>query len=503
MSSKVLQTPQIIAIIGSTIRVAHPSTEGMISTQLGSPIASGGTTMTVLDNNGLINAEYLVVGKIGSAQAEIVAINGAITRGTALTVANTLAFGHELQAPVTRVYERGFKIYGAATDGGVGTLIASVDAIASPIADAVLIQWDKQYSEYTLLSSDTAYAYYYVVFTDGTTVSGASAYVAATGADPNTVESLSNQALVMTNSEVDEELLTRTSLIQWAQEGQDAIAQFTYLDSQSGRRIQKNWSFEVILDSALAAVQNKTKYDLSSLTRKPKTRGSDTSIISVRVGNSRPRIKTQLEQYDRYMEGTSMTLLNGAASIGAVTLTVDSTADFNTSGSITVGVDTITYTGKTATQFTGIPASGSGSITVAHADNLEVWQGNSQGMPVKYCIDGETLMFDVPFNSTNAGKNINIRMFAEMPKLTKLSDKTLVTFYNVLPYYIAYKIMQRKEQLDVAATFLATFKDEVTNIALADRVPTSDTQTYYVFGDPLTEQAGTLDPNNSNSYYRF
>lgn len=62
-----------------------------------------------------------------------------------------------------------------------------------------------------------------------------------------------------------------------------------------------------------------------------------------------------------------------AASIGATTLTVNDTTEFDSSGTILVmtyntstqawAIQTLTYTGKTSTTFTGIPASSTGSIT--------------------------------------------------------------------------------------------------------------------------------------------
>lgn len=70
----------------------------------------------------------------------------------------------------------------------------------------------------------------------------------------------------------------------------------------------------------------------------------------------------------------SQALTTADAAIGDTTLNVDSTAGFDASGSFTLlAVSalgaftsmTITYTGKTATTFTGIPASSTGSITTA------------------------------------------------------------------------------------------------------------------------------------------
>ena len=50
------------------------------------------------------------------------------------------------------------------------------------------------------------------------------------------------------------------------------------------------------------------------------------------------------------------------ANKGATTLTVPSTAGYPTSGALFTQLGVITYTGTTSTTFTGIPASGTGSI---------------------------------------------------------------------------------------------------------------------------------------------
>jgi len=66
---------------------------------------------------------------------------------------------------------------------------------------------------------------------------------------------------------------------------------------------------------------------------------------------------------------TASTALYTAASAGNTFLNVVSTDGFPDSGSLTVYGEpaALTYTGKTSLSFTGIPASGTGSITMAHA----------------------------------------------------------------------------------------------------------------------------------------
>lgn len=502
MTAKSLQTPQIIEIKGSTIRVAHPSVSGNVTTALSAPIAAAGTAAYFRDNNGFADNDWFVVGQIGRSQTEENDVNGAVTRGSAITITNALSFAHELDAPVTKIYERGIKIYGAATDGGAGTLIASIEAITASgrqLADAVMIQWDRPYTEYTLISTDTAYAYYYAVFTDGAATSSASDYVASTGVASNSVEMMSNQALVMTNTEIDGELISRDMLVTWAQDAQDAIAQFVYQDSQSGEQIQKNWSFEVATDGTLSSTQGVSKVALSTLTYQPKYTHADSAIISIRIGAKKPLIKLQLEQLDRLLADRPFTRLNGAAVVGATTLTVDSTADFADSGSVQVLDDTLTYTGTTSTTFTGIPASGTGSITDTHADNSEVWQNNAQAEPRYYCIDDQYIVFDKPVDSENTGKLIKVRMFKKLDRLTKLSDTTDVPFYNVFQYYIASKIERRKDNREKANEYLQLFHNEVLKNALADKVPVLDKQIYYNFQDPL-EASPVI---NDNEYYKW
>jgi len=68
---------------------------------------------------------------------------------------------------------------------------------------------------------------------------------------------------------------------------------------------------------------------------------------------------------DRY----AYTTLSSQATAGSTMLNVVSTSEFPPSGSLAISNEPakVTYTGKTSTTFTGIPTTGSGCITRAHA----------------------------------------------------------------------------------------------------------------------------------------
>lgn len=66
------------------------------------------------------------------------------------------------------------------------------------------------------------------------------------------------------------------------------------------------------------------------------------------------------------------TTLNGALTNNATTVTVFSTVGFPDVGTIKIGNETITYTGKTLTTFTGATRGASSSTAVAHLTSAAV-----------------------------------------------------------------------------------------------------------------------------------
>ena len=66
------------------------------------------------------------------------------------------------------------------------------------------------------------------------------------------------------------------------------------------------------------------------------------------------------------------TLLNGAISNSATTLTVDTTTGFPASGTLLIGTEEMTYTGKTATTFTGITRNSNSVGAAAALDDATV-----------------------------------------------------------------------------------------------------------------------------------
>lgn len=503
-TSKLLQTPQITEIRGSTIRIAHPSIQNNLKTFVRAPIAAAATALSVADNNGLANGDYLLLGSVGHPQSEAIAINASVTAGTAITLASGLVFSHELSAQVTKINERGIKIYGAATNGGSGTLIASIDAITTPIADATMIQWNRPYTEYTLISTDTTYAYYFVKFTDGTTDSSASAYVPSTGVLHTAVESFIQQALDITDSKIDNKLLNHDMCVRWANDGQNYITQFVYQDPQSGKDKQKDWSWEAIEDkTSISLTQNENTYALSALTTAAKYPYSDKGIITVRIGKFRPLTKLRIDQFDDLLRNKPRTTVSTQPSVGATSIVLADTYELSESGSVYIGADLVTYTGNTQSTgtLTGIPASGTGSITITHPVGTVVWQNISPGLPEFYTIFNGSIVLDKPIHADYVGQKLKIRYFSTLSRLTLLSDTTTVPFTNVFHLYIASQIEKRKGNLEIAGAYMNDFMSQVKRNALADIIPQADSYTYFNYDDPLS--AIQRENDSYDSYHSY
>ena len=102
--------------------------------------------------------------------------------------------------------------------------------------------------------------------------------------------------------------------------------------------------------------------------------GTITTTPYVRIG---PTFQTPAYGYGTgYWGGSNptsiTTLLDGAINNSATTITVDSTTGFPTSGTIDIGTELITYSGKTATTFTGCVRGTNGTTAASHADNAIV-----------------------------------------------------------------------------------------------------------------------------------
>jgi hypothetical protein len=113
-----------------------------------SDVAAGSSvTITVDDNNGFADNDYVIVGALFEPQTELVQIDQAVTLGQDIRV-DTLTFGHNPNDQVQKIGYNQVKMYSAATPTSTKTLV-----------DTKTIDVDQRYTEFEV--SDGSVLYYF------------------------------------------------------------------------------------------------------------------------------------------------------------------------------------------------------------------------------------------------------------------------------------------------------------------------------------------------------
>ena len=172
------------------------------------------------------------------------------------------------------------------------------------------------------------------------------------------------------------------------------------------------------------------------------------SVLQVRVGTAiNPLTPLDEKEFDEQMQGVARTQVRTTAVVGGTTLEIDNSYDFDDDGSVNVytsnAVDAITYTGvtrsATAGVLTGVPASGSGAIGVAHAVDQNVWQNETEGQPRYFNVrQGRIRIWPLP-DSTWDNKNVVMDYSQEVVKVDSESDSIDAPRYDMVKHFLLWQ----------------------------------------------------------------
>lgn len=138
----------------------HQLIDDREKTYLTAAVATGGTTLTVVAVNADVGADslwadntYIIVGEIGSPNAEVLQMNGAASDGTSLTIdqlgAGGARFAHAIGEPVYRIDYNRVEFNRNTTDSTSGVTVLATQ----------LIQPDDEYTRYEDTTSTTGYGF--------------------------------------------------------------------------------------------------------------------------------------------------------------------------------------------------------------------------------------------------------------------------------------------------------------------------------------------------------
>jgi hypothetical protein len=142
-------------------------------------------------------------------------------------------------------------------------------------------------------------------------------------------------------------------------------------------------------------------------------------------------------------------------SSSTATIVVASTANFASAGTILIGKELISYTGKTATSFTGITRSEYGSSGAAHSAGVYVTEAQA--------VPSATTALQVPFDTTDVSNQVAIDP----------ADNTKIVFAVAGYYNIQFsaQLLNPKSSIDNVSFWFRKNTNDIPNTAGVSTVP--------------------------------
>lgn len=341
--------------------------ENSAKTILTAAVSASGTTLTVENNTGFANTDYIIIGRIGDDKTEVRKIGAAVTAGTSLTV-DALVFSHDIDTPVYRIAYNQVEFSHATTSTGSKTVMTTSS-----------ITPDREETVY----EDTTYTtgYGFARFKNETSAN----YSVYSGAFPYTGRTKKMMCSIRKKvrrliDETTEEKVTDDDI-------NDEIntAQSEFSHEYRWPFYEKTKSFSAVADQfeySLASNVDKL-YDASFDTQplvvddlsKWEMRRWDTDVSGDPTNICMWGNKARVYPYPSSSADTT-TLGAAVTTTTETTLTVASSSSFPEQGRVIVDSEVISYTGKTSTTLTGCSRGEEGTTAATHSNGATVTERN-------------------------------------------------------------------------------------------------------------------------------
>lgn len=325
-------------------------------------VAAAATTLTVDNNTGFAQNDFVLIGRIGEEKTEIKLISATVTAGTSLTVSAVL-FAHDQDTPVTKVDFDQVNFAYATTATGSKTSLTTKAIDPSEI-----------FTYYEDATYTTGFGFCRLYDATGTDYSVYSDAIPYTGYTAKMFRSIRQKVRRLIN-EPDESVISDEDINDEINLTQKEIAHL------------RLWSFYESTKS-FSSVANQYEYSLASNVFVPYDAKFDTQPLAV-IGLHRWNLlrwdsdttgdPTHITMWSRKARvypypsaSASATTLNGAHSATVTTITVASTSNFQSQGRIIIESEVISYTGLASTTFTGCTRGEEGTTAATHATTTAV-----------------------------------------------------------------------------------------------------------------------------------
>jgi len=170
---------------------------------------------------------------------------------------------------------------------------------------------------------------------------------------------------------------------------------------------------------------------------------SNKSVLAIRIGLGELLTYKDQREWDEEMESVAHTTLSTNVLAGATSLTLISSDDFEDSGTIMIKGQSITYTAldRTTKIASGIPASGTGSVTAGLTAGDDVWQGDyREGESEIFNIaDGKMRIWPMP-SASEINRGVILDYWKEAPVVETDGDVIDIMRFDMIKYYLTWAI---------------------------------------------------------------
>jgi hypothetical protein len=456
----------LVNVRDNLVRVKHPNIEYNPRTYLGASVAAAGTTLTVRDNAGFLsgftNNERVVLGAYGDERTEIKRITSDPSAGTTLAVA-AVTFAHPIDTPVTQILWDQVEIHGNSTNSTSGTTTIATISLTP----------DEDFTQYTVTGS--TYAFYFARYKNSTssTTSSFSDGVASTGYAQNTRALIKQRALARSGVTLGFPLADGETI-----SDEFLNAEIAACETDIEQRSQK-WAFLLTdnISSPTSLVQGQRRYTVPTTILDD---NSNRSIVSARISWNKPLIYLYPVEFNAKTANVVYTTVATSFTGADVTITLTDSGDFDDSGDILIGTDTISYTSNNRS--TNV-LSGVTGISSSHTAGDEVYQGAASGLPIYYTIkDGYFYLHPIP-DSNYHQRNLNIEFYRTVTSMTTDGATTPVPFYNVFDIWLLWKIAERRKLHDESLKWEAEYERRILQ-ALSIHIKAEEQKFFPAMADP-------------------
>ena len=403
-------------------------------TTLTASATAGTDSLTVKGIGGFAINQILLIGELGAEDSEIIKTHSstAPTENT-ITLASNLQFTHPVYTKITVILYDQVEFSNSSTITGTKTTLTKngpstiTNGLVSITGDSGEVRCD---------DTDYASGYYWMRYKNSIN-SVFSGYIGPEpydGYEDNTVGKVIKKAMKRCHFEKFTDFIDYDFCL-------DEINECLRFISGKLKAWSKLQNFDYVLGQTTRGVN---KYALPSDIYENE---NNKSILNVRLGKDIRLTWKNKTDWEEVMGGVIQTQVRTQATAGSTTLAIDNSYDFPDSGSVNVYISgeiyTLTYTGVTRSAtvgvLTGIPASGTGAITVTIPVDTNVWYNESETKPTYYTVYGGYLYTELP-QVTYLNKNIYLDYWTVPTRVDSDEDTLDVLRFDCCLHWLVWVI---------------------------------------------------------------